>query len=71
MKRTLVSFLLIATLLFSFACERRGGPGAGGQTGQIVVGYYGDLTGRTSNFGVSTRNGVAYGRGRDKQGGWH
>ena len=58
MKRTLLSFLLIATFLCSFACERRGGPAAGGETGQIVVGYYGDLTGRTSNFGVSTRNGV-------------
>jgi branched-chain amino acid transport system substrate-binding protein len=58
MKRTLISLLLIATFLVSFACERRGGPGAGGETGQIVIGYYGDLTGRTSNFGVSTRNGV-------------
>ena len=58
MKRTLLSLLLITTFFFSFACERRGGPAAGGETGQIVVGYYGDLTGRTSNFGVSTRNGV-------------
>lgn len=58
MKRTLISLLLITILLFTFACERRGGLGAGGETGQIVVGYYGDLTGRTSNFGVSTRNGV-------------
>lgn len=58
MKRILIALLLTATFLFSFACERRGGPGAGGETGQIVVGYYGDLTGRTSNFGVSTRNGV-------------
>lgn len=58
MKRTLISLLLISTFLFTLACERRGGPGAGGETGQIIVGYYGDLTGRTSNFGVSTRNGV-------------
>ncbi|MGH9966224.1 MAG: ABC transporter substrate-binding protein [Pyrinomonadaceae bacterium] len=58
MKRLLISLLLLAAFLFSFACERRGGPGAGGETGQIIVGYYGDLTGRTSNFGVSTRNGV-------------
>jgi branched-chain amino acid transport system substrate-binding protein len=50
--------MLIVAFLSSFACERRGGPGAGGETGQIVIGYYGDLTGRTSNFGVSTRNGV-------------
>src|SRR6185503_6921074 len=38
---------------------RKGGPGAGGNSGPIVVGYYGDLTGRTSNFGQSTKNGVA------------
>jgi branched-chain amino acid transport system substrate-binding protein len=58
MKRTLVALSLIAAFIFSLACERRGGPGAGGETGPIVVGYYGDLTGRTSNFGVSTKNGV-------------
>ena len=58
MKRILISLLLIATLLFSFACERRGGPGAGGSTGTIVIGYYGDLSGRTSNFGQSTKAGV-------------
>src|SRR5450432_2085256 len=58
MKRNLLALLLIAVLLSTFACERRGGPGAGGETGPIIVGYYGDLTGRTSNFGVSTKNGV-------------
>ncbi|HXM34381.1 MAG TPA: ABC transporter substrate-binding protein, partial [Pyrinomonadaceae bacterium] len=58
MKRTTLALLLIAAFLSTFACERRGGPGAGGETGPIIVGYYGDLTGRTSNFGVSTKNGV-------------
>ncbi len=58
MKRTSISLMLVATFLVSIACERRGGPGAGGESGPIIVGYYGDLTGRTSNFGVSTRNGV-------------
>src|SRR5688572_30695268 len=58
MKRILLSLGLIATLLFTFACERRGGPGAGGETGNIVIGYYGDLSGRTSNFGQSTKEGV-------------
>jgi branched-chain amino acid transport system substrate-binding protein len=58
MKRILISLGLIATFFFAFACERRGGPGAGGESGEIVVGYYGDLTGRTSNFGQSTKNGV-------------
>ena len=58
MKRTLLSLLLVAALLSAFACERRGGPGAGGETGPILVGYYGDLSGRTSNFGQSTKAGV-------------
>lgn len=58
MKRISISLLLIASLLFSFACERKGGPGAGGDSGPIVIGYYGDLSGRTSNFGLSTKNGV-------------
>jgi branched-chain amino acid transport system substrate-binding protein len=58
MKRILISLMLITTLLSALACERRGGPGAGGSTGTIVVGYYGDLSGRTSNFGQSTKAGV-------------
>jgi branched-chain amino acid transport system substrate-binding protein len=58
MKRLLLSLALITSLLFALACERKGGPGAGGNTGPIVVGYYGDLSGRTSNFGQSTKNGV-------------
>lgn len=58
MKRLLLSLLLIASLMFSFACERKGGPGAGSTTGPILIGYYGDLTGRTSNFGQSTKRGV-------------
>jgi branched-chain amino acid transport system substrate-binding protein len=58
MKRIVLSLGLITTLLVGFACERRGGAGAGGNTGTILVGYYGDLSGRTSNFGHSTKNGV-------------
>ncbi len=58
MKRILLALGLISTLLFALACERKCGPGAGGQTGTIVIGYYGDLSGRTSNFGQSTKAGV-------------
>jgi branched-chain amino acid transport system substrate-binding protein len=58
MKRTLLALLLITTLFFAFACERRGGGGSGSDTGTILVGYYGDLSGRTSSFGQSTKNGV-------------
>ncbi|HLE63460.1 MAG TPA: ABC transporter substrate-binding protein, partial [Pyrinomonadaceae bacterium] len=58
MKRTLLALLLTTTLFFAFACERRGGGGSGSDTGTILVGYYGDLSGRTSSFGQSTKNGV-------------
>src|SRR5215203_3972376 len=58
MKRTLLALLLITTLFISFACERRGDVANGGGTGTILVGYYGDLSGRTSSFGQSTKNGV-------------
>lgn len=58
MKRTLISLLLVAALLPTLACERRGGSETDGGSGTIVVGYYGDLSGRTSNFGQSTKAGV-------------
>ncbi len=58
MKRTLFALFLITTLLIGIACERRGNATNGGGTGPILVGYYGDLSGRTSSFGQSTKNGV-------------
>ena len=58
MKRTLFALFLITTLLIGFACERRGNETNGVSTGQVIVGYYGDLSGRTSSFGQSTKNGV-------------
>ena len=58
MKRIALSLIVIAALLAGFACERRGGVGGDNDTGPIKVGYYGDLSGRTSNFGQSTKNGV-------------
>src|ERR1051325_8023502 len=50
--------LLTATLLIVSSCEWRGRTNAGSNNGTIIVGYYVDLTGRTSNFGQSTKNGV-------------
>jgi branched-chain amino acid transport system substrate-binding protein len=58
MRRIFISLSLIACLVFVFACERKGGPGVTDNTGPIVIGYYGDLSGRTSNFGQSTKEGV-------------
>ncbi|HET7112024.1 MAG TPA: ABC transporter substrate-binding protein [Pyrinomonadaceae bacterium] len=57
MKRTILALLLITTLFAGLACERRGS-NATDAGGEILVGYYGDLTGRTASFGVSTKNGV-------------
>jgi branched-chain amino acid transport system substrate-binding protein len=57
MKRTCLTVGLIATLFLAFACERRGG-GATSDSGPIRVGIYGDLSGRTANFGQSTANGA-------------
>src|SRR5215212_1505266 len=60
MKRALITLGLAALLLSAFACERRdGGPGGTTDTGgTIKVGVYGDLSGQTSSFGESTRNGA-------------
>ena len=58
MKRILVALLMLTTLFMAFACERRGNSGTSDGSGPIVIGYYGDLSGRTSNFGQSTKEGV-------------
>jgi branched-chain amino acid transport system substrate-binding protein len=58
MKRTLFALFLITVLFTGFACVRRGKGRTAGDSGPVVVGYYGDLSGRTSSFGQSTKNGV-------------
>ncbi|HEY0079702.1 MAG TPA: ABC transporter substrate-binding protein [Pyrinomonadaceae bacterium] len=60
MKRTLLTLGLIVALVASFACERRDGTSTTGDSnaGAIKVGIYADLSGQTSSFGQSTKNGV-------------
>jgi branched-chain amino acid transport system substrate-binding protein len=58
MKRTILALLLLTALFTGYACERRGTQATGDGTGTILIGYYGDLSGRTSSFGQSTKNGV-------------
>ena len=57
MKRILIALTLITAVFASATCTRRGGncadPG-----GTIKIGVYGDLTGQTSSFGQSTKNGA-------------
>lgn len=57
MRRTLIALGLVTALLMATGCTRRGGncPDPGGT---IKVGVYGDLTGQTSSFGQSTKNGA-------------
>ena len=52
MKRILLSLGLIATFLFSFACQ----PTTGGD--KVRVGVFMSLTGSTANFGISSVNGI-------------
>jgi len=58
MKRISLTIVLIFMLVVAFACERREGNSAGGETGPIRVGVYMDLSGQTSSFGQSSVNGI-------------
>jgi branched-chain amino acid transport system substrate-binding protein len=51
------SLLLAAVLLSTVACERKSG-GATDTTGDILVGFYGSLTGDGASFGQSSREGA-------------
>jgi branched-chain amino acid transport system substrate-binding protein len=58
MARILLVLVLFATLLDSLACKNRQGETRIPDHTTIKVGYYGDLSGPTFNFGTSARNGV-------------
>lgn len=57
MKSKLLSLALIASVILALACEPRRKAGTTDSSGPILIGYYGDLSGRTSNFGQSAKNG--------------
>jgi branched-chain amino acid transport system substrate-binding protein len=60
-KRTLLSLGLTFTLLATLACKSGGDGNTGGktaETGNIKVGVDADLSGQTSSFGQSIKNGV-------------
>src|SRR5688500_11730158 len=52
MKRILLSLGLIATFLFSFACNNTAA------SDKVRVGVFMSLTGSTANFGISSVNGI-------------
>jgi branched-chain amino acid transport system substrate-binding protein len=59
MTRILLAITLLTSILFSFGCVQKGGSGANNAGGDTIkVGVYGDLTGQTSSFGQSTKNGI-------------
>ncbi len=61
MKNIFLAFSLIFSILLSSACVDKNANTSttGGDTGDTIkVGVYGDLTGQTSSFGQSTKNGI-------------
>jgi branched-chain amino acid transport system substrate-binding protein len=59
MTRAFLTLALIVSICSSFACVQKGGNGVATDTGDTIkVGVYGDLTGQTSSFGQSTKNGI-------------
>jgi branched-chain amino acid transport system substrate-binding protein len=59
MTRVFVTICLVYSILLSFACVQKGGSGSTANTGDTIkVGVFADLTGQTSSFGQSTKNGV-------------
>ncbi|MBC7898773.1 MAG: ABC transporter substrate-binding protein [Saprospiraceae bacterium] len=59
MKRVFLSLSLVFSILCTFACVDKSSNGTVAPTGDTIrVGVYGDTTGATSSFGVSTKNGI-------------
>src|SRR3954454_15135031 len=61
MTRILLTIVTMFAILSSLACVQKGAntaTNAGGGGDTIKVGVYGDLTGQTSRFGQSTKNGI-------------
>lgn len=59
MKRILLTISVITSLLSTFACVQKGGDAVDADAGNTIkVGIYADLTGATSSFGQSTKNGI-------------
>jgi branched-chain amino acid transport system substrate-binding protein len=60
--------LFLCVTLAAAGCMLAGCPGgSGGGSSSVLVGYYGDLTGNTATFGVSTREGIELAMGEINQ----
>jgi branched-chain amino acid transport system substrate-binding protein len=59
MTRIFLAICVITSILFTFACVDKSGTNTTTTSGDTIkVGVYGDLTGQTSSFGQSTKNGI-------------
>jgi branched-chain amino acid transport system substrate-binding protein len=59
MSRIFLAICVITSIFLSAACVDKGGNGTTTSSGNTIkVGVYGDLTGATSSFGQSTKNGI-------------
>src|SRR4051794_8193366 len=59
MTKIFLSLTLALSVFLSFACVDKSGTKTAGPAGDTIkVGVYGDLTGQTSSFGQSTKNGI-------------
>ena len=59
MTRVFLTISLVFSIFLTFACVDKSGTGTTGPAGDTIrVGVYGDTTGATSSFGVSTKNGI-------------
>ena len=59
MTRFVLAISVVISIFTSFACVQKGGIGPTASTGDTIrVGVYGDTTGATSSFGISTKNGI-------------
>jgi len=56
--RTVVLPIVIVVMALAFSCSRPGGDNGTPNSTTIEIGYFGDLTGPTFNFGQSAINGV-------------
>ncbi len=59
MTKVFLAISLVISVFLTFACVDKSGTATVGPAGDTIkVGVYGDLTGQTSSFGQSTKNGI-------------